>query len=197
MLRRAIVWDVGDGLSPSFWFDVWLLSEPLILHASSAVPTIHLHHSVREYWDPHSGWKLHELSLILPPSLLLRLSTRQLCPPSQPADIMKWSLTTHGGFTVQSLRKTVSAPTRSWRPLPVEIHMEISRSHATFFDALDRPSRRPPDGPLLVATKGYLVPNLSLLPQSTTVLYPPVTGLPNRSHCVEMYSSSYALVYFL
>ncbi|RYR53791.1 hypothetical protein Ahy_A06g029039 [Arachis hypogaea] len=93
---------LGNGEATKFWRDAWL--EPNNLLANLASPILSLeeeNHPVSDYVDAEGNWKIRELNILLPDSVINKI--RSTPPPSKEdiKDILFWRPNPEGEFTIK------------------------------------------------------------------------------------------------
>lgn len=98
LLNKGLCWRIGNGETANFWRDNWMNSGPIMIKAT--VPVVNLEVKVKHFVD-HNGWKLEELSKVLPQSAIKEIAPIPVLLNSDIEDKIIWSQNANGIFSVR------------------------------------------------------------------------------------------------
>lgn len=98
-------WKIGNGKTILFWYDVWLIKEPLLVHAIQQISEEQRHFSVRDYWKDEGAWNWELLRDLFPGKLIYELGKRIIRMEVADFDVLRWRKTTSRNFFVRLVRQ--------------------------------------------------------------------------------------------
>jgi len=93
---------VGDGCNTRFWQHRWAVDVPLEEVLSQHLPETVRSLRVRDYWTEGEGWKWGLFADLLPPKIVKRIASFELCPEGELEDRLFWHASNIGCFTLKS-----------------------------------------------------------------------------------------------